>query len=132
MILSSGLQSHRGTDWHQTGIFDRLMIVQGATRWQPTADRYRIIRSLALPEAPAMKEISFFALPAAIDPTRPFRIEVTARRETATRPVQVTIALPYALPSAFRPAAPEALPLWQTIWQAKRVQAGWWSPFWRC
>ena len=124
LILSSGLQSHRGTNWQQTGIFDRLMIVQGETRWQPTADRYRMIRKLALPEAPAMKEISFFALPAAIDPTRPFRIEVTARRETATRPVQVTIALPYALPSAFRPAPPETLPLWQTIWQAKRVQAG--------
>ena len=29
IVISSGLHSHRGTEWKQTGRFDRLTIVQG-------------------------------------------------------------------------------------------------------
>ncbi len=125
LVMSAGLQSHRGTDWKRSGRFDRLTVVQGETRWQPGADGYRMIKRLALKDAPAMKEISLFALPAAIDPTRPFTLEVRASRPTATGgEVALTASLPVALPAAFILQAPAPEPLWRSIWQAKRVQAG--------
>jgi NosR/NirI family nitrite reductase transcriptional regulator len=124
LVMSSGLQSHRGTDWKRSGRFDRLTVVQGETRWQPGADGYRMIKRLTLKDAPAMKEISLFALPAAIDPTRPFTLEVRASRPTATGgEVALTASLPVALPAAFILQAPTPEPLWRSIWQAKRVQA---------
>ena len=83
MVASSGLQSHRGTQWKRSGVFDRLTIVQGQTRWQPGADSYTMIERLAVADAPALKEISVFALPDSIDPTAPLTVEVTATRPAA-------------------------------------------------
>ncbi|MEZ5912363.1 MAG: 4Fe-4S binding protein [Paracoccaceae bacterium] len=124
LVMSSGLQSHRGTDWRKTGVFDRLSIVQGDTRWQPTAEHYRMIKRLAPDDAAAMKEISLFALPPAIDATRPFRLEVLASRPTATgSTVSLTIPLDIALPAAYRLSPPEPESLWRSIWQRKRVAA---------
>lgn len=121
IVISQGLQSHRGTDWKRTGLFDRITITQGETRFQPSADAYQMVKRLAAPGAPEAKEISLFHLPAAIDPLQPFRIEVTARRDTAGAPVSLTMGADYMLPAALRLApepAPE--PLWRAIWQAKR------------
>lgn len=123
IVMSSGAQSHRGTGWTRTGVFDRLTVVQGETRWQPTEDRYQMVRKLALDGAPAMKEISLFALPPGIDPTKPLTVEVRAVRATATGEVAMTVALPYTLPAAFGVAPPpEPEPLWVTAWQTKRLQ----------
>jgi NosR/NirI family nitrite reductase transcriptional regulator len=122
-IMSSGVQSHRGTDWKKTGVFDRVTIVQGDIRWQPTEDRYQMVRKLALDDAPAMKEISLFTLPPEIDPTKSITVEVRAVRTAATGDVAMTIALPYALPQVFRLAPPpEPEPLWKQAWNAKRPQ----------
>ncbi len=121
--MSSGLQSHRGTAWKKTGVFDRLTLVQGDARWQPTEERYQMQKRLRAEGAPPMKEISLFALPPQIDPTLPFTVEVTATRPTDTGEVAMTIALPYALPDAFRLAPPpEAEPLWVSAWQKKSPQ----------
>lgn len=125
LVMSQGAQSHRGTAWRRSGVFDRITVVQGDVRWQPEAARYSMIRNLAAEGAPEMKEISIFALPATIDATRPLRVEVRAARAAATGggEVSMTIPLDYTLPEAFRaaPAAVEA-PLWQSIWAAKRVE----------
>ena len=123
IVMSSGLQSHRGTEWKKTGIFDRLTVVQGDARWQPTEDRYQMQKRLRAEGAPQMKEISLFALPPEIDPTLPFTVEVKATRPTDTGEVAMTVALPYALPDAFRLAPPpEEEPLWVSAWQKKRPQ----------
>lgn len=123
IVMSSGVQSHRGTDWKKTGIFDRLTVAQGETRWQPTADRYQSLKKLVIDGAPPVKEISLFALPPEIDPTRPLNVEVRAARETATGEVAMTTALPYTLPAAFKvEPPPEPQPLWLTAWQAKHIQ----------
>ncbi|MFZ0098656.1 MAG: 4Fe-4S binding protein [Gemmobacter sp.] len=125
IVMSTGLQSHRGTDWRQSGVFDRLMIIQGEVQWQPTADSFRMVKRLALPDAPAMKEISIFALPSAIDPTRPFVVEVQSQRPTtAGATVSLVITLSVALPQAFVPASVAPEPLWRLIWAEKRIQAG--------
>ena len=123
IVMSQGVQSHRGTDWKKTGVFDRLTVVQGDIRWQPTEDRYQMLKKLALADAPQMKEISLFALPPEIDPTQPLTVEISATRPTATGEVAMTIALPYTLPQAFHLAPPaEPEPLWKQAWQAKHPQ----------
>ena len=123
IVMSQGVQSHRGTGWKKTGTFDRVTIIQGETRWQPTEESYQMIKTLALPDAPKMKEISLFALPPGINPTQPLTVEIRATRPTATGEVAMTIALPYALPQAFRLAPPpEPEPLWKQAWQAKQPQ----------
>jgi NosR/NirI family transcriptional regulator, nitrite reductase regulator len=117
------VQSHRGTDWKKTGVFDRLTVVQGEVRWQPTEDRYQMLKKLALDGAPVMKEISLFSLPPEIDPTQPLSVEVRATRPTATGEVVMTVVVPYTLPDAFRLAPPpEPEPLWKQAWEAKRPQ----------
>ncbi|KAF0113246.1 MAG: nosR2, partial [Rhodobacteraceae bacterium] len=123
IVMSQGVQSHRGTDWKRTGTFDRLTVVQGDIRWQPTEDRYQMIKALDRADAPKMKEISLFALPPEIDPTQPLTLELRATRPTATGEVTMTIALPYTLPDAFRLASPpEPEPLWKQAWKTKRPQ----------
>ncbi len=123
IVMSQGVQSHRGTDWKKTGTFDRLTVLQGETRWQPTEDRYQMLKALDLPDAPKMKEISLFALPPEIDPTKPLTVEIRATRPTATGEVAMTVALPYSLPEAFRLAPPpEPEPLWKQAWQDKQPQ----------
>ncbi len=123
IVMGQGVQSHRGTEWKKTGTFDRVTVVQGERRWQPTEDRYRMLKALELPDAPKMKEISLFALPPEIDPTKPLTVEIRATRPTETGEVAMTIALPYTLPEAFRLAPPpEPEPLWKQAWDAKHPQ----------
>lgn len=122
IVMTRGVGSHRGTDWQSSGIFDRLTVVQGDVRWQPTSDRYQMVKKLALPDAPEMKEISLFALPPEIDATKPFSLEVLSSRAGQAGAVSFTTALPIELPAAFvsKSADPEAL--WQSIWAAKHPQ----------
>ena len=123
IVMGQGVQSHRGTGWKKTGIFDRVTVVQGKTRWQPTDDRYQMLKTLALADAPKMKEISLFALPPEIDPTLPLTVEIRATRATKTGEVAMTLAVPYTLPQAFRlTPPPEPEPLWKQAWEAKRPQ----------
>ncbi len=123
ILISQGLHSPRGTDWKDSGVFDRITIVQGNTRYQPTEASYTMLKKLKATGAPEAKEISLFRLPPAIDPLAPFRIEITAKRPTASGEVAMTIATDYSLPTAFRlTPPPEPEPLWRSIWQAKRLE----------
>lgn len=123
IVMGQGVQSHRGTDWKKTGVFDRLTVVQGDIRWQPTDDRYQMLKMLQLADAPKMKEISLFALPPEIDLTKPLTVEIRATRPTASGEVAMTVAVPYTLPAAFRLAPPpEPEPLWKQAWETKRPQ----------
>lgn len=123
ILISQGLHSPRGTDWKATGTFDRITILQGDTRYQPTEASYTMLKKLKAPGAPEAREISLFRLPPAIDPLAPFRIEITAKRATAAGEVAMAIATDYSLPTAFRlTPPPEPEPLWRSIWQAKRLE----------
>lgn len=122
VVMSRGVGSHRGTDWKASGTFDRLTVVQGETRWHPTADRFQMIKKLALPDAPEMKEISLFALPPEIDATRPFTLDLRSARPSGSGEVALVTPLPYALPAAFLLTPPEPEALWVSIWNAKHVE----------
>ncbi|WP_415234372.1 4Fe-4S binding protein [Pseudorhodobacter sp.] len=125
IVISSGLWSHRGTDWRKSGLFDRLTISQNGTSFQPGADSYQMIKRLRIDHAPEVKEISLFHLPKSINPLAPFRVTVSATRLGAGTPATLTIPIEYRLPDAYRlpPAAPD-VPLWQTVWAAKHLQTG--------
>ena len=121
-LFSSGLGSHRGADWRRTGVFERIAVVQGDTRWTPREADYLFVRALEVGDAPDLKEISIFRLPPEIDATAPFRIEITNTRPGAAGPTQATLALDYTMPDAFRVAPPpEPEPLWQSVWESKRL-----------
>ena len=123
VIATSGLHSHRGTDWRQKGAFERITIVQGAVRHIPKAEDFALMKAFALPDAPAFKEISIFRLPAGIDPMRPFTVEVPAARADASGAViPASIGANYELPAAFRAAPAASVPLWQESWQGKQVE----------
>ena len=124
LVISSGLYSHRGTDWRRSGLFDRLTVVQGETRYQPGADSYHMVRKLRPGDAPEVKEISLFHLPPSIDPLVPFAVELRATRPAATGPdLALTLSAAYSLPETFRTApTPEAEPLWRQAWRQDRGQ----------
>jgi NosR/NirI family nitrite reductase transcriptional regulator len=128
-VASRGLHSHRGTAWRQTGVFDRIEVIQGTETIALKADDYlRIDRLPATLGAPDLKEISVFRVSAGtgFDPARPFRIEVSATRPAVNgSAVSMRIPLDYALPRAYLLAAapvdlPEDRPLWQAAWHAKQ------------
>lgn len=121
-LISSGVHSHRGTDWKRTGTFDRVAVVQGETRLHPDAAGYTMVKRLAVAAAPQVTEISLFRLPSDVDPMKPFRVEVKATRPTPTGEVELTLGADYRLPDAYRLApAAEQEPLWREIWAEKRA-----------
>ena len=128
-VASRGLHSHRGTAWRQGGVFDRIEVIQGALTLPIMADGYRRIDRLAAAGAPEFKEVSVFRIAGdtGFDPTRPFRIEVTASRSaTDGGMVSMHIPLDYALPTSYllAPVAielPEDQPLWEAAWEAKQI-----------
>jgi len=123
-VASSGLTSHRGTAWRRSGVFDRLMVVQGETRVALVKSGYVRIDDLAAPDAPDFKERSIFHLPGeGFDPLQPFSVELTSSRPSETGEVSFTTELGYVLPAAYIIAPPsEPAPLWQSRWIEKRFQ----------
>lgn len=123
-VASSGLTSHRGTAWRRSGVFDRLVVVQGDTRIALVKPGYVRVDDLDAPDAPDFKERSIFHLPGeGFDPLRPFSLELTASRRSETGEVSLTTRLDYVLPIAHTIAPPvEQAPLWQSRWIEKRHQ----------
>ncbi|MDU9005347.1 4Fe-4S binding protein [Sedimentitalea todarodis] len=121
-LASRGLYSHRGLDWRNSGVFDRLAVIQNANRYPVTDQGYLRIDDLAIEGAPVFKERSLFRIGGnGFDPTEPFRVEVTASRDAASGPVTATIGVDYALPERFLlPPPPRQVPLWEEMWLRKR------------
>ena len=123
-ILSAGVHSPRGTEWRRSGVFDRLRIVQGDTVHQPRAEDFHLVKRLPIAGAPAFREIGLYRLPPAIDPLRPFSVQVTANRPAADGgAVTLSAQADYTLPQAFRTAPPpEPEPLWRQAWRDDRIE----------
>ena len=125
MVASRGLHAHRGLSWRQSGVFERIEVIQGEETFTLTEADFRRIDALAVEEAPQFKEISVFRLPGErFDPAAPFRIEVGATRpaEDGTQ-TRMTMALSYELPDEFllAPAPPpEAEPAWVAAWERRQ------------
>ncbi len=128
-VGSRGLHSHRGTEWRKSGVFDRIEVIQGEATIALRARDYLRVDQLQVAGAPELKEMSVFRVAGStgFDPTRPFRVEVTASRAAAGGgTVSMRMPLEYHLPRSFLVAAalvdlPEDAPLWVSAWQTKWI-----------
>lgn len=140
LIAATGLYSFKGTSWRQTGVFDRVQLVQGARTIGLHADMHDNVEELAIAGAPKLREIGVFRIPstAGFDPVAPWRVELIAEREMAAgTPRSTILPLEYELPRTFvvpRPLPASALgadagvaqpaELWVRIWQSRKVEIG--------
>jgi transcriptional regulator of nitric oxide reductase len=137
LIAGQGLYSFKGTRFVRSGLFDRIQLVQGETTIRLTKAGYRNLERLRVADAPELREIGVFVVPAdtGFDPLAPWRLELLVGRETESGGmVHVSFGLDYELPARYRlppvgaaavtPAAAEAGPeaqpaLWQRIWRER-------------
>lgn len=135
-VAARGLYSFKGTSYVRTGTFDRVQIVQGAKTIRLTKQQHARPEKLRAENAPELREIGLFVLPAAaaLDPVKPLRLELLVRRSRPDGSAAFArFALPYKIPGRLelRPAKtkgaahaaawdPRAtVPLWQEIWQRR-------------
>ena len=84
-IGANGLASFKGTAWRKSGIFERILIVQGDKTIRLRAAQHKRVERLRAAGAPEPREAAFFVLPAtaSLDPAKPFRLEFLATRKRA-------------------------------------------------
>jgi len=122
MIAANGPYSFKGTDFLQSGLFDRVQIVQGAkTIRLTTKDLHLDLQRPLTPDAPDLREIGIFVMPndQGFDPLADWRLELLVADET-------TFGLEVVLPDRYRPAKTAAAgegewaaPLWLRIWRER-------------
>ena len=136
-VGGSGAFSFKGTRYRKTGVFDRLQLVQGIKTIRLTRTGYSNVESLSIDEAPKLRELALFRLPAdtGFDPLQDWRLELIVERETAgDGTVALTFPLTYVLPDRYRlepageagtavnaTAVATELPLWQRNWLQRPV-----------
>ncbi len=131
-VAASGLYSFKGTQWRQSGTFDRFRLIQGQHTISFTDADHTLVERITAKDAPELREIGVFRIPAAqgFDATAPWRLELVVERDTGG---PVLLALDYNLPKEYvsRPAgvagsrapalsASDGDALWQEIWYKRR------------
>jgi len=139
LIGASGLYSFKGTEWRQSGSFERFEIIQGSRTLRLKAADHTPIEALHAAGAPELREIAVFRIPrsSGFDSTKPFRLDLDLGTPAqAAGPAVVTLdyripdryligpAATPVQPSAGRTAASAAAqpPVWQEIWWARRYE----------
>ena len=138
LIGASGLYSFKGTEWRQSGSFERFEVVQGSRTIRLKAADYTPVEALHAAGAPELREIAVFRIPrsSGFDSTKPFRLDVDlGTLAQAAGPAVVT--LDYRIPDRYLIGAAEVQPsldravasaastqppLWQEIWWARRYE----------
>lgn len=129
-VAARGFYSFRGYNYRRSGTFERLQLIQGDKSIQLKKEMHQPIKSLAIANAPELREVSLFVLPAEVgfDPTEPWRLEVLVERDIPEQGNKfASFPFNYALPTIhFLPSetAPEVLghadnpdmPLWERRW----------------
>ncbi|MEZ5822505.1 MAG: 4Fe-4S binding protein [Bradyrhizobium sp.] len=139
LIGASGLYSFKGTDWRQSGTFNRVELVQGSRTFHLKATDHTLVETLRAAGAPELREIAVFRIAknSGFDSTQPFRLDLDlGPPQAGSGPV--VVSLEYRVPERYliRPAVPAAAApppdkmqaaepvsnqvLWQDIWWARR------------
>ncbi len=128
LFASNGVQSHRGTDYRTTGLFERIEIIQGSRTLRPKAADFLRIDKLTARDAPSFREISVFRIgrDTGFRADEPFRLEIAAERERASGEIaSLRLSVPYRLPQTYILAgtgaatAVQEQPLWVSAWERK-------------
>lgn len=120
LIASRGLQSHRGTSWRRSGIFDRITLEQDGRQFTPLSSGYQRLNQFEPADAPEVKEASLFAIPRdQINLAEPFTVTIVATRGDAVFPITVPFELgvTFVTPATAVPAPP---PAWRAAWHQKK------------
>lgn len=132
MIGANGLLSIKGPSWRQSGVFERLAILQEQRTIRLTKAMYRTFDKVEAEYAPELRERAVFVLPhdLGFDATKPWRLQVLAvRAGTDGAENGQAFEIPYAAPKDYIAAAPQAdvlpeEPLWQKTWLERKVEVG--------
>ncbi|MGD9785638.1 MAG: 4Fe-4S binding protein [Hyphomicrobiaceae bacterium] len=128
LIASNGINSHRGTSYKETGVFERIEVIQDDKTIKVGAADFLRIDKLAPKDAPTFREISVFRVrsESGLRAGKPFRVEITAERERddgslAAIRLPVNYALPreYMLPASNGAELTAEQPLWVAAWHRK-------------
>lgn len=141
VVMARGLYSFKGSGYVRGGIFDRIVLIQDDVSVRFRDRDHRRFGGIALAGAPEFTEMDLFRIPAGLgfDPTKPFRIQLLARREVGPiEKVFHTFDLDYQLPqkylSAVTPPAREVaaadardegtaqVDLWKRIWRDSKLK----------
>ena len=145
LIGGTGLYSFKGTDWRQSGSFDRIEIVQGDRTIRLKAADHTPIEALHAAGAPELREIAVFRIPrsSGFDSTKSFRLDLYLGAAAAPTAGPAVVTLGYRVPDRYlitpvvapasaqpdRPGASTASDLaqpllWQEIWWTRRYEIG--------
>lgn len=138
LIGASGLYSFKGTEWRQSGTFNRIELIQGGKTFRLKAADHTLIEALRAAGAPELREIAVFrvAKTSGFDSTKPFRLDLDLGTPQAGGGPAV-VSLEYRVPERYLmapPAPPAAAPpsgkaapeattnqaVWQEIWWERR------------
>ena len=121
-IGADGLLSIKGTAWRQTGVFERLALVQDHRTIRLTSEMHRSFDTIVADGAPELRERAIFVVPHAtgFDPTKPWRLQVLATQTNAQREVSSALVdVPYELPDGYVVPPPVEEPAWLAGWRAR-------------
>jgi NosR/NirI family nitrous oxide reductase transcriptional regulator len=149
LIAGEGRYSFKGSGYVRGGIFDRIRVIQGERTIRFRDHDYRRIGELAAGGAPQLPEIGLFTVPAEspLDPVQPWRLQVLVQRQigaldkaflnfdlgyrlpnkylkpvAAPKPVATAQPVPAPQPQLQNGAKAPAVPLWQRIWEQRKVE----------
>ncbi len=112
LVAARGLYSFKGVEWRQTGVFDRIQLVQGSRTLRLRREMHENVERLAVPGAPELREIGLFRLPPEfkLDPAETWRIELLVEQDVAGTRHTGVFPLEYTLPPSLVRGAPSATP----------------------
>lgn len=107
LIAARGLYSFKGVAWRQTGVFERIQLVQGSHTLRLGREMYENVERLAIAGTPELREAGIFRLPPEFqfDPVAPWRIELFVEEEVAGTQRSAIFPLEYTLPKRLVRAA---------------------------
>jgi len=129
MIAANGLLSIKGASWRESGVFERLAILQGSRTIRLTKDMHRVFDKAEAEYAPDLRERGIFVVPHAsgFDPVKPWRLQVLAVRKNpdgseSAKPFEI----PYVVPDEYIAAPKQAVApddaLWEHAWRERRYE----------
>ncbi len=132
-IAAEGLYSFKGRHYRQTGVFDRIRLIQGERSFTFRFDDYLGRETLQIDGAPSLREIGFFVLAgeAGFDPGRPFQLQlrVVGQPQDGNQ-AAATFEFAYQLPERYIRLQEDALApgdstaLWQQHWRHRGRDIG--------
>ena len=135
LLTGRGRYSFKGSGYVRGGIFDRFEIIQGDDAIRFTDLHHKRLRRVAAQGAPDdFKEVELFVIPeeSQLLLAKPWHLQLLVARETGPRDKSfLTFDLDYQVPAKYLkfeappPAAiDQEIPLWQKLWQEKRIETG--------